>query len=155
MCVVFKMPRVTVSVSDELLNKFREQFPEAILILLVEHGKLSDENKKYSSLWSLDQIQLNSIEQFNIMMIKTNNLKDTVNFINQVVLYTYSGNTIIKRIRGFKRKKTLYDRKLFTLQGFPTIGEKSAHKIIQNYDNIMHFFIKQKENSKIYDILYK
>lgn len=138
------------------LNKFKEQNPHVIILLVIEYGKLSQENRQYFNLWNLNKISMNVIQEFNVMTVFTKNIYDTVKFINDVVLYTNENRKIINNIRGFKRKKSLKYQKKFALMGFPTIGDKTSDKIIDEHKTLMKYFATQKgKQNKIAEVLYK
>jgi ERCC4-type nuclease len=138
------------------LTEFRKENEEAIVIILIEYTKLSKENQRYNALWNVNQIMINIMQQFNIFVVKTRNIESTVNFINDIAIYETEDKKIIKRVRGFKRKKSLYDQKVFALSGFPTIGEVKSERILQNYDSLMDYFRSQegKEN-QVSQVLFK
>ncbi len=99
---------------------------------------------------------VNIMQEFNMFVVRTSNVESTVRFINDVAAYESEDKKIIKRIRGFKRKKTLYDKKLFALSGLPSIGEVKAKRILSNYNTLMDYF-KSQENTKnqIAEVLYR
>lgn len=137
------------------MKEFKEQNPEAVLILLVEYRTLTKENKRYYNLWNLDQIMLNCIQEFGVMMVRTKSIDDTVRFINEIVQYTNEKNDIVKKVRGYKRRTSLNGEKVFFLMGLPTIGEKRAERILENHKTIMDYFADQKgKDHKIAQILY-
>ena len=137
------------------MKDFKQENPNAILILLVEYRTLTRENKRYFNLWNLDQIMLNCLQEFGVMMVRTKSVDDTVRFINEIVQYTNEDNNIVKKVRGYKRKSSLQDEKMFFLMGLPTIGKKRAERILKDNSTIMKYFQDQEGKShKIAEILY-
>lgn len=143
----------------EQLRHMREFLKEnecAKIMLLIEKGKLLEENKRYYYMWNLDMIMLNALDEFNIPVKISDNVYDTVKFINSLVSYTNNNKEIIKKVRGFKRKYSLHDKKKYVLMGFETIGDVTSDKILNKYSTLMEYFESLKgKNTKVADILYR
>lgn len=134
--------------------QFKEENENATLILLIEHGRLSKHNKQYVYMFPLNMIILNIMQEFNTLVYYSNSLTSTIKFINDCVQYGIKGN-IIKRVRGHKRQKTLYDEKMFFLMGLPSVGLKTANEVIKGHQTVMDYLLLQrKKKNKISKILY-
>jgi DNA excision repair protein ERCC-4 len=138
------------------LNIFREENEDAIIVILLEYAKLTKANERYNRLWNINEIMVNIMQQFNMFVVRTANIDSTVRFINDVANYENEDKEIIKEVRGFKRRKTLRDKKIFALTGLPSIGVTKAERILSNYKNLMDYFKSQEGNkNQVAEVLFR
>jgi ERCC4-type nuclease len=83
----------------------------------------------------------------NIPFIFVENEKETVDFI----LYLSSKRSNFGSTRCKKNIKTLYDKKIFFIQGIPGIGERYAKKLLEKFGSVKNLFLSSKD--KLCEIL--
>lgn len=137
------------------IKAFAERF-DAVGILVIEGTSPSIRNKKYLKYMSINDIIVNTLAAFNITPIRTKNITETAKFINNLDIYNSKKKAIIKEVRGFKRRRTLMDRKKYALMGFPAIGDKRSNEILKRFGTLNEYFKWVKKNKKgtsIYSVL--
>jgi ERCC4-type nuclease len=125
-------------------------------ILLIEGWKINKHVQKLLKITSVIELQVNAMEHFGVQVISTQDLNGTVRFLQMLDASQKGAPSAIKSVRGFKRKLTLHERKIFFLEGIPAIGEARSKKILRDYSSIMEYFketIENKPNSVLYNIL--
>lgn len=125
-------------------------------ILLIEGWKYNKPVQKLLKITNLQELQINAMQHFGVQVISTQDLNSTIKFLKELDLSQKGKPSAIKTVRGYKRKLTLHDRKIFFLQGLPTIGEARSKKILRNYNNIYEYLteiIEKQSPNDIYNIL--
>lgn len=127
-------------------------------MLIIEGSKPSAKLRKYQKFINVTELMANFVATYNVQVIRTDTLAQTVRFIKELHIYNNKDKSIIRTARAYKRKKSLGDQKKFVLLGFPTIGNKKASDILKRYDTLMDYFnyiIKKEVSPKILNVLTK
>lgn len=141
----------------EAMKDFIEKNPSVRGMLLIEGFKLKKNLKKFERVFKLEEIMVGALLTYNIIPVRTNSISETVQFIKELNQYSEKNKNIIRYVRGYKRKKSIGDKKKFVLMGFPTIGSKRADTILKKYNTLMDYFndVAKGKDNKIKEVLTK
>lgn len=126
----------------EKLQKFAQEVPQAKPILLIEGFKIHKKLQNIAEVMPLHEIVANCLVIFDISVIKTSGLNDTVNFIKELDSYVFNNvRHVIQDVRGFKPKKSISNQQKYFLQGLPTIGPRRVEQIMKRYKSPIAYFM--------------
>ena len=123
-------------------------------MLLIEGWKFNKHVRKLLTITNPVELQVNVVEHFGLNIAYTQDLNGTIRYLQELDATQKGKPSAIRSVRGFKRKLTLREKKIFFLEGLPTIGEARSKGILRKYPSIYSYFTDIVENKDEKNVLY-